>query len=44
MASKDVDRVEGGDGDAELVLAMVTSPSLSSSDAGAILLGLCCEC
>lgn len=49
MASKDVKQVpmelegvEGGDGDdAELVLAMVTSPSLSSSDAGAILLGLC---
>ena len=48
MASKDVKQVpmelegvEGGDGDdAELVLAMVTSPSLSSSDAGAILLGL----
>ena len=44
MASKDVDQVERGDEDAELVLAMVTSPSLSSSDAGAILLGLCCEC
>lgn len=44
MASKDVvhAEVEGGDGDAELVLAMVTSPSLSSNDAGAILLGVCC--
>ena len=48
MASKDEKQVPmelegaGGDGDdAELVLAMVTSPSLSSSDAGAILLGLC---
>lgn len=50
MASKDEKQVpmelegEGGDGDdAELVLAMVTSPSLSS-DAGAILLGLCMHC
>ena len=41
MASKDVEHVDGGGGDAEMVLAMVTSPSLSSSDAGAILLGLC---
>lgn len=40
MASKDLDHVEQEDGDAEMVLAMVTSPSLSSSDAGAVLLGL----
>ena len=43
MASKDVEQMaveEGGGGDPELVLAMVTSPSLSSSDTGAILLGL----
>ena len=37
MATKDLERHEG---DAEMVLAMVTSPPLSSSDAGAILLGL----
>ena len=51
MANKDEKQVPmelegaGGDGDdAELVLAMVTSPSLSSSDTGAILLGLCMHC